>query len=121
MYPVGSNGASQAMLDARCLADLLAREAPEAALAAYEADRLPKTATMINFFELLLVGASVFRLNEAAMEILQTEVGCFSLRYLAMNVAIETTTATSHGLWLPARLSGKLGSPGASRRCGGLA
>ena len=47
MYPVGSNGASQAMLDARCLADLLAREAPEAALAAYEADRLPKTATII--------------------------------------------------------------------------
>lgn len=47
MYPVGSNGASQAMLDARCLADLLAREAPEAALAAYEADRLPKTATIV--------------------------------------------------------------------------
>jgi 2-polyprenyl-6-methoxyphenol hydroxylase-like FAD-dependent oxidoreductase len=47
MYPVGSNGASQAMLDARCLADLLAREAPEAALAAYEADRLPKTASLI--------------------------------------------------------------------------
>ncbi len=47
MYPVGSNGASQAMLDARCLADLLAREAPEAALAAYEADRRPKTATII--------------------------------------------------------------------------
>ena len=47
MYPVGSNGASQAMLDARCLADLLAREAPESALAAYEADRLPKTATIV--------------------------------------------------------------------------
>lgn len=47
MYPVGSNGASQAMLDARCLADLLAREAPAAALAAYEADRLPKTATIV--------------------------------------------------------------------------
>ena len=35
MYPVGSNGASQAVLDARCLADLLATQAPEAALAAY--------------------------------------------------------------------------------------
>jgi 2-polyprenyl-6-methoxyphenol hydroxylase-like FAD-dependent oxidoreductase len=37
MYPVGSNGASQAVLDARCLADLLASHAPEAALAAYAA------------------------------------------------------------------------------------
>jgi 2-polyprenyl-6-methoxyphenol hydroxylase-like FAD-dependent oxidoreductase len=47
MYPVGSNGASQAMLDARCLADLLVREAPDTAFAAYEADRLPKTATIV--------------------------------------------------------------------------
>jgi 2-polyprenyl-6-methoxyphenol hydroxylase-like FAD-dependent oxidoreductase len=47
MYPVGSNGASQAVLDSRCLADLLVRETPEAALAAYEADRLPKTAAIV--------------------------------------------------------------------------
>ena len=47
MYPVGSNGASQAVLDARCLADLLASQAPEAALAAYAADRLPKTAEIV--------------------------------------------------------------------------
>jgi len=47
MYPVGSNGASQAVLDARCLAALLAeREAPDA-LAAYEAERLPKTAEIV--------------------------------------------------------------------------
>lgn len=47
MYPVGSNGASQAVLDARCLAALLAeREAP-AALAAYEAERLPRTAEIV--------------------------------------------------------------------------
>jgi 2-polyprenyl-6-methoxyphenol hydroxylase-like FAD-dependent oxidoreductase len=47
MYPVGSNGASQAVLDARCLASLLAdRDAP-AALAAYEAERLPKTAEIV--------------------------------------------------------------------------
>ena len=46
MYPVGSNGASQAVLDARCLADALAAHAPAAALAAYEADRLPKTAAI---------------------------------------------------------------------------
>ncbi|MCA4920091.1 MAG: flavin-dependent oxidoreductase [Roseomonas sp.] len=47
MYPVGSNGASQAVLDARCLADLLASHAPEAALAAYAAERLPKTAEIV--------------------------------------------------------------------------
>lgn len=48
MYPVGSNGASQAILDARSLADLLARaEHPYQALLAYEADRLPKTAEIV--------------------------------------------------------------------------
>ena len=46
MYPVGSNGASQAILDARCLADLLVQQAPEVALAAYAAERLPKTAAI---------------------------------------------------------------------------
>ena len=46
MYPVGSNGASQAVLDARCLADALAAHPPAEALAAYEADRLPKTAAI---------------------------------------------------------------------------
>ena len=48
MYPVGSNGASQAILDARCLADALARsESPMAALHSYEAERLPKTAEIV--------------------------------------------------------------------------
>jgi 2-polyprenyl-6-methoxyphenol hydroxylase-like FAD-dependent oxidoreductase len=48
MYPVGSNGASQAILDARCLADLLVRaEHPLHALAAYEAERLPPTAQIV--------------------------------------------------------------------------
>lgn len=48
MYPVGSNGASQAILDARALADALARcEHPRAALWAYEKDRLPKTAEVV--------------------------------------------------------------------------
>jgi len=46
MYPVGSNGASQAVLDARCLADALAAAPPEAALRAYEAERRPKTAAI---------------------------------------------------------------------------
>jgi 2-polyprenyl-6-methoxyphenol hydroxylase-like FAD-dependent oxidoreductase len=48
MYPVGSNGASQAILDARCLADEIARgESPMAALHAYETERLPKTAEIV--------------------------------------------------------------------------
>ncbi|MBX6744932.1 MAG: flavin-dependent oxidoreductase [Acetobacteraceae bacterium] len=47
MYPVGSNGASQAVLDARCLAALLARMPVEQALAAYEAERRPKTAEIV--------------------------------------------------------------------------
>jgi 2-polyprenyl-6-methoxyphenol hydroxylase-like FAD-dependent oxidoreductase len=48
MYPVGSNGASQAILDARCLADRL-READHIgqALWAYEQERLPMTAQIV--------------------------------------------------------------------------
>ncbi len=48
MYPVGSNGASQAILDARALGDALARsEHPMQALHAYEAERRPKTAEIV--------------------------------------------------------------------------
>jgi 2-polyprenyl-6-methoxyphenol hydroxylase-like FAD-dependent oxidoreductase len=47
MYPVGSNGASQAILDARCLCNLLARHPAPEALAAYEAERLPATAAVV--------------------------------------------------------------------------
>jgi 2-polyprenyl-6-methoxyphenol hydroxylase-like FAD-dependent oxidoreductase len=48
MYPVGSNGASQAILDARCLADrLVSAEHPYQALWAYEQERLPMTAQLI--------------------------------------------------------------------------
>jgi 2-polyprenyl-6-methoxyphenol hydroxylase-like FAD-dependent oxidoreductase len=48
MYPVGSNGASQAILDARSLADhLVAAEHPMQALWAYERDRLPPTAQIV--------------------------------------------------------------------------
>ncbi len=49
MYPVGSNGASQAILDARCLADALARsEHPRQALMAYQQKRLPMTADIVH-------------------------------------------------------------------------
>jgi 5-methylphenazine-1-carboxylate 1-monooxygenase len=47
MYPVGSNGASQAVLDARCLCDLLVSHPVPEALAAYEAERLPATAAVV--------------------------------------------------------------------------
>ncbi len=48
MYPIGSNGASQAILDARVLAWRLATEAdPLAALALYEEERRPATAKLV--------------------------------------------------------------------------
>jgi 2-polyprenyl-6-methoxyphenol hydroxylase-like FAD-dependent oxidoreductase len=48
MYPVGSNGASQAILDARALANHLAsHDDVEAALKAYEAERLEVTAQIV--------------------------------------------------------------------------
>jgi 2-polyprenyl-6-methoxyphenol hydroxylase-like FAD-dependent oxidoreductase len=48
MVPRGSNGAGQAILDARALADALAsHDTVEAALAAYEAVRLPFTAEVV--------------------------------------------------------------------------
>lgn len=48
MYPIGSNGASQAILDVRALADALAGHTTiEAALQAYESERRPKTAAIV--------------------------------------------------------------------------
>ena len=45
--PVGSNGASQAILDARLLAALLAKRPVIEALPAYDAERRPKTAEIV--------------------------------------------------------------------------
>ena len=48
MYPVGSNGASQAILDAKCLAAHLTAGGPIAdALAAYDAERRPPTSAIV--------------------------------------------------------------------------
>ncbi|BEL07685.1 flavin-dependent oxidoreductase [Actinoplanes sichuanensis] len=47
MYPNGSNGASQAVLDARTLAFQLAGKPLDEALAAYEADRRPATTALV--------------------------------------------------------------------------
>ena len=49
MYPVGSNGASQAILDAEAMAEEYARhESIEHAFAAYEARRRPATAAVVH-------------------------------------------------------------------------
>ena len=48
MYPIGSNGASQAILDARVLArEILAKGETEAALQAYEDERRPATTKLV--------------------------------------------------------------------------
>jgi len=48
MYPIGSNGASQAILDARVLTrEILAHGTTSAALAAYEAERRPATTDLV--------------------------------------------------------------------------
>ena len=49
MLPRGSNGAGQAVLDARALADtlVLRRDHPAAALKAYESRRLPATTRVV--------------------------------------------------------------------------
>jgi 2-polyprenyl-6-methoxyphenol hydroxylase-like FAD-dependent oxidoreductase len=47
MYPVGSNGATQAIIDARCLADRVADLGPADGLAAYDGERRPATAGIV--------------------------------------------------------------------------
>lgn len=48
MYPIGSNGASQAILDARVITrEIQAKGATSAALAAYEAERRPATTDLV--------------------------------------------------------------------------
>jgi len=48
MYPIGSNGASQAILDARVLTrEIQAHGATQAALVAYEAERRPATTELV--------------------------------------------------------------------------
>ncbi|MGY4344663.1 2-polyprenyl-6-methoxyphenol hydroxylase-like FAD-dependent oxidoreductase [Bradyrhizobium sp. GM7.3] len=48
MYPIGSNGASQAILDARTITrEILAHGPTQAALLAYEAERRPATSSLV--------------------------------------------------------------------------
>jgi 2-polyprenyl-6-methoxyphenol hydroxylase-like FAD-dependent oxidoreductase len=48
LYPAGSNGAAQAILDARCLATMLADHPVETALGAYERQRLAPTTEIVH-------------------------------------------------------------------------
>jgi len=49
MYPMGSNGAGQSILDGKCLAEMLASHAdPAAALLAYQDERLPMTTEIVH-------------------------------------------------------------------------
>ena len=47
MYPIGSNGASQAILDAECLAKALQMHDPLEALQVYENERRPATSKIV--------------------------------------------------------------------------
>ena len=48
MYPMGSNGAGQATLDAKCIAEMLSRHAdPTTALLEYQDERLPMTTEIV--------------------------------------------------------------------------
>lgn len=47
MYPIGSNGASQAIIDGLVLADALAQDGVAAGLARYEAERRPRTSQIV--------------------------------------------------------------------------
>jgi 2-polyprenyl-6-methoxyphenol hydroxylase-like FAD-dependent oxidoreductase len=49
MYPIGSNGATQAILDAACVAaQFAAGHGVEEAFARYEAERRPRTAAIVH-------------------------------------------------------------------------
>lgn len=69
MYPIGSNGASQAILDARKLAfELATQPTIETALAAYEAERLPATARLLELTRAEGPDAVMQRVEERAPE-----------------------------------------------------
>ncbi|NUW47055.1 flavin-dependent oxidoreductase [Nonomuraea rhodomycinica] len=67
MYPIGSNGGSQAVLDARVLARCLATiDDPAEALAAYEAERRPPTSALVLAHRALPVEETISLVMERA-------------------------------------------------------
>lgn len=111
MYPIGSNGSAQAILDARCLADCLAQARQgmlrglETALLEYEADRLPRTAGIVlrnrlNGPEQVMqmaedrAPAGFSHINEI---IAQEELQAISLRYKQLAGFDPAALRRSHG------------------------
>lgn len=68
MYPIGSNGATQAILDADALVGALADHAPVEALAVYEAARRPMTAEIVAMNRKLGLDAILDLVEERAPE-----------------------------------------------------
>ncbi|WP_043615952.1 flavin-dependent oxidoreductase [Nonomuraea candida] len=69
MYPIGSNGGSQAVLDARVLARCLATHTdPAAALSAYEAERRPPTSALVLAHRALPIEETIRLVTERAPE-----------------------------------------------------
>ncbi|GAA3593732.1 flavin-dependent oxidoreductase [Nonomuraea rosea] len=67
MYPVGSNGGSQAVLDARVLARCLATDGdPARALAAYEEERRPPTSALVLAHRALPIEQTIRLVTERA-------------------------------------------------------
>ncbi|MFG1616905.1 FAD-dependent monooxygenase [Nonomuraea wenchangensis] len=67
MYPIGSNGGSQAVLDARVLARCLASyDDPAEALSAYEDERLPPTSALVRAHRSLPVEETIALVTERA-------------------------------------------------------
>jgi 2-polyprenyl-6-methoxyphenol hydroxylase-like FAD-dependent oxidoreductase len=69
MYPIGSNGGSQAVLDARVLARCLATdEDPARALATYEEERRPPTSALVLAHRSLPIEETIRLVTERAPE-----------------------------------------------------
>jgi 2-polyprenyl-6-methoxyphenol hydroxylase-like FAD-dependent oxidoreductase len=69
MYPIGSNGATQAIMDAQALADALTRHTElDAALAAYENERRPLCARIVEMNRLEGLDAILDRVEALAPE-----------------------------------------------------
>ena len=92
MYPIGSNGATQAILDARALAEALDSDAPLAqALEAYEAERRPLCAKIVEMNRQEGLDAILDMVEERAPQgfarledvIAPAEVAAFVQRYKA--------------------------------------
>ena len=105
MYPIGSNGATQSVLDARCLADHIAASSAadiSSALLRYEAERLPKTAKIVMINRAQGPDAAMQVVEDRAPNgftnlhdvVSQAELEAIALNYkLAVGLDLETVNA----------------------------